>query len=96
MGRALTLVNMGRAAEAADDARRSLAVAREIGYRAGEINALGVLSFAAGCSDDLAGAVQFARQAAQITAGVPGYVCPVVQLRLDRGADHCRGHGRRR
>ena len=34
LGRALTLVNMGRAAEAADDARRSLAVAREIGYGA--------------------------------------------------------------
>jgi DNA-binding CsgD family transcriptional regulator len=63
---------MGRLAEAADDARRSLAVARAIGYRTGEINALGDLSFAAVASDDLAGAVQFARQAAQITSGVPG------------------------
>jgi predicted ATPase/DNA-binding CsgD family transcriptional regulator len=71
-GRAGALVNMGRFAEAAGDARRSLAVAREIGYRAGEVVALGVLSFAARSIDDLDGAVQLARQAAQITAGVPG------------------------
>ena len=72
-GRAWALFNMGRAASAADDARRSLAVARAIGYRAGEIRALGALSVAAAASDDLDGAVQFARQAAaQVTAGVPG------------------------
>ena len=47
VGRAVALVNMGRAAEAADEARRALAVAREIGYRTGEVLALGVLSFAA-------------------------------------------------
>ena len=70
--RAVVLVNLGRPGEAAEDARRSLAVAREIGYRAGEIHALGALSFAAGSSGDLDGAVQLARQAAQITAGVPG------------------------
>jgi predicted ATPase/DNA-binding CsgD family transcriptional regulator len=72
MGRAGALGNMGRVAEAVGDARRSLAVAREIGYRAGEIPALAVLSFAARSGDDLDGAVQLARQAAQITAGVPG------------------------
>ena len=72
MGRAAALGNMGRAAEAAGDAGRSLAVAREIGDRAGEIRALGILSIAAGSGDDRAGAVQLARQAAQITAGVPG------------------------
>jgi predicted ATPase/DNA-binding CsgD family transcriptional regulator len=71
-GRALALLNMGRLAEAADDARRSLAEAREIGYRTGEVYALGVLSFAAEVGDDLADAVRFARQAAQITSGVPG------------------------
>ena len=73
-GRAAALVNLGRAAEAAGEARRSLAVAREIGYPAGEILALGQLSFAAWASDDLDGAVQLARQAAQITAGVPGSI----------------------
>ena len=70
--RAIGLANLGRTGEAAEDARRALAMAREIGYRAGEINALGTLSAATGSSGDLDGAVQLARQAAQITAGVPG------------------------
>ena len=72
MGRATALVNMGRAVEAADEARQALAVAREIGYGAGEVLALGVLSFAARASDDPDHAVQFARQAARITTGIPG------------------------
>ena len=37
----MALTILGQAAEAADEARRSLAVAREIGYPAGEIIALG-------------------------------------------------------
>ena len=74
MGRAVALVNLGRTAEAAGEARRSLAVAREIGYRTGEMHAQGVLSFAARSGDDLDGGVQFARQAAQITAGVAGAI----------------------
>jgi hypothetical protein len=64
---------MGRAAEAADDARRALTVARESRGRARELFALGVLAFAARGSDDLEHAVQFARQAARITDGVPGW-----------------------
>jgi non-specific serine/threonine protein kinase len=71
--RTIALVNMGRAAEAADDARRALAVARESRDRTRELFALGVLAFAARGSDDLDHAVQFARQAAQITDGVPGW-----------------------
>jgi DNA-binding CsgD family transcriptional regulator len=71
--RTIALVNMGRAAEAADDARRALAVARESRDRARELFALGVLTFAARGSDDLDHAVQFARQATQITDGVPGW-----------------------
>jgi predicted ATPase/DNA-binding CsgD family transcriptional regulator len=71
-GRAVALANMGRAAEAAGESRRSLAVAREIGYPAGEVLALGNLSEGAWATDDLDGAVQLARQAAQITDGVPG------------------------
>jgi DNA-binding CsgD family transcriptional regulator len=70
--RAMALVNLGRAAEAAGDARRALAVARESRDPAGELLALGVLAFAARGSDDLDHAVQFARQAAQIIDGVPG------------------------
>jgi predicted ATPase/DNA-binding CsgD family transcriptional regulator len=72
MGRATALTNLGRAAEAAADARRSLAVAREVDYRTGELLALGNLSFAAVVADDPDGAVQAARQATQITTGVPG------------------------
>jgi len=71
-GRAVALNNMGHTAEAAGQARQALAVAQEIGYRAGEVLALGVLSFVAADAGDLDGAVQLARQAAQITAGVPG------------------------
>jgi DNA-binding CsgD family transcriptional regulator len=49
-------------------------VAREIGYPTGEILALSALTLAARSRDDMDHAVQLARQAAQITAGVPG-VC---------------------
>jgi predicted ATPase/DNA-binding CsgD family transcriptional regulator/transcriptional regulator with XRE-family HTH domain len=73
MGRALALA-LVRVGEAAEEARRSLTVAREIGYPTGEILALSALSFAARSRDDMEHAVQLARQAAQITAGVPG-VC---------------------
>jgi predicted ATPase/DNA-binding CsgD family transcriptional regulator len=72
VGRAVALFNLGRAAEEAGEARQALAVARQIGYRPGEILALGLLSWTAGWSDDLTGAVRLARQATQITAGVPG------------------------
>jgi DNA-binding CsgD family transcriptional regulator len=64
--------NVCRPPGSAGESRRSLAVASEIGYRAGEILALGGLSFAARAGDDMDRAVQFARQAAQITDGVPG------------------------
>jgi hypothetical protein len=46
-GRAVALDLLGRVSEAAKEARRSLAVARDIGYLAGEILALSALSFAA-------------------------------------------------
>jgi predicted ATPase/DNA-binding CsgD family transcriptional regulator len=69
--RAVSLANLGRPGEAAEDARRALTVAQEIGYTAGEICALAILSGATGSSGDLDGAVQLARQAEQITSGVP-------------------------
>jgi predicted ATPase/DNA-binding CsgD family transcriptional regulator/transcriptional regulator with XRE-family HTH domain len=72
-GRAMALENLDRVGEATQEARRSLAVARDIGYPVGEILALSVLSFAARARDDMDHAVQLAWQAAQIT-GVPG-VC---------------------
>jgi non-specific serine/threonine protein kinase len=71
-GRAIILRLTGRAAEAADDARRSLALAREIGDPAGELLALAELSLGAYYAGDHREAVRLARQAGQITAGIPG------------------------
>ena len=72
--RSTALANLQRTAEAAEDAGRSLAVAREVGYPAGEVLALLTLSLAAyhaGAYDD---AVRFARQAEQIPADIPGLI----------------------
>jgi predicted ATPase/DNA-binding CsgD family transcriptional regulator len=71
-GRAVALNNLDRPGEAAEEARRSLAMARQVGYRAGEIRALGQLCYATASGDDLDGAVQLARQATQITGDAPG------------------------
>jgi predicted ATPase/DNA-binding CsgD family transcriptional regulator len=71
-GRAVTLLTMGRIAEAAADARRSVALAREGGYPVIEALALAVLGLLACVTSDRDGAVQLARQAEQITAGMNG------------------------
>ncbi|MGH3210517.1 MAG: LuxR C-terminal-related transcriptional regulator [Trebonia sp.] len=71
-GRAATLIGMGRIAEAADDARRSLALARDGDHPVAEALALAVLSLLACLSGDRAGAVQLAVQAERIAAGHHG------------------------
>jgi non-specific serine/threonine protein kinase len=71
-GRAATLRLLGRTAEAAGDARRALALAREIGDPAGEFLALVDLSLDAHYAGDHDEAVRLARQAGQVTAGIPG------------------------
>jgi predicted ATPase/DNA-binding CsgD family transcriptional regulator len=70
--RSTTLTNLGRVAEAVGDGRRALAVAREVGYPAGEVLALANLSVAASSAGDLDGAVRLLRQAQQIPADIPG------------------------
>jgi DNA-binding CsgD family transcriptional regulator len=70
--RARVLQIMGRTAEAASDARRALALARQIGDPAGELLALADLSFDADYAGDHHEAVRLARQAGQIAAGIPG------------------------
>jgi predicted ATPase/DNA-binding CsgD family transcriptional regulator/DNA-binding XRE family transcriptional regulator len=70
-GQSSVLRLMGRTAEAAGDARRSLALARQIGDPAGELLALTELSFDADYAGDHDEAVRLARQAGQITAGIP-------------------------
>ena len=71
-GRAAVLGLMGGTAEAAGDGRRALALAREIGYPVGELLALIDLSLGAHYAGDHDEAVRLARQAGQITAGIPG------------------------
>ena len=71
-GRSATLLGMGRIAEAADDARRSLALARGGDYPVAEALALAVLSLLACVGGNRVGAVQLARQAERISAGLHG------------------------
>jgi DNA-binding CsgD family transcriptional regulator len=71
-GRAATLLGVGRIGEAAGDARRSVALAREGDYPVAEALALAVLSLVACVGDDRVGAVQLARQAERISAGLHG------------------------
>jgi non-specific serine/threonine protein kinase len=71
-GRSATLLGMGRIAEAADDARRSLALARSGDHPFAEALALVVLSLVACVGGDRVGAVQLARQAERISAGLYG------------------------
>ena len=81
-GRSWTLSEMGRIAEAADDGRRALALARELGYPAGEALALVELSTAAEYAGDLDGALHLARQAGQITVGIPGWIARLCSIIL--------------
>jgi len=73
-GRSVVLSNLGRLAEAADDGRRSLTVAREVGYPAGEALALERLTVTALMADDLDSAVHMARRAQQVQGEVPGWI----------------------
>jgi hypothetical protein len=70
-GRSIALLNLGQIAEAADDGRRSLALAEELGYPAGETLALIDLALAASYVSDLGSALQLARRVQQIPAGIP-------------------------
>jgi len=82
VGRSNALRELRQIPEATDDARRALAVAREIGYAAGELLALVGLSGAADFAGDYDDAVRLARQAAQITSGVPGVLARVCSYLL--------------
>jgi serine/threonine-protein kinase PknK len=74
-GRSAALVNVNRVPEGIQDARRAVALAREIGYLAGEALALANLSLGAYYAGDLEDALARARQAQQIDpAGIPGWI----------------------
>jgi len=70
-GRSRALLDLGQYPEMAEDARRSLAVARELGYPPGEAFALLCLAMAAAAVGDADEAVRLARQAAQVQGDVP-------------------------
>jgi tetratricopeptide (TPR) repeat protein len=75
VGRSAALRNLGRLPEAANDARRALALAREIGYRAGKALAVASLGSAAHYAGDFEESLSWARQAAQIDpADLPDWV----------------------
>ncbi len=73
-GRSVTLSNLGRFVEAAEEGRRSLALAREVGYPVGEAMALAALSIAAYMSGDPGSAVLLARQSQQVKADIPSSI----------------------
>ena len=73
-GRAGALANLGWVDEAADDAHRALAVARELRYPAGEAMVLVDLAATAFYAGDFGGAVRLARQAEEIPADIPGWI----------------------
>jgi len=70
--RAAILLLTGRLAEAADESRRALTLAREIGDPAVELMSLANLSLCADNANDHDEAVRLARQAGQITEGISG------------------------
>ena len=73
-GRADTLEHMGQLDEAGAEARRSLALAREIGDPAAEALALLCLGLVAWYAGDIDDALQLYRQARQIPADIPGWI----------------------
>jgi DNA-binding CsgD family transcriptional regulator/tetratricopeptide (TPR) repeat protein len=62
----ITLSNLGRVPEAAECGRRALALARELGYRSGQADALSALGVASMYGGDLDDAARLARQAGQV------------------------------
>ena len=90
-GRSHALSNLGRVAEGAEEGRCSLALAREVGWPAGEALALAYLSSAADYVGDIDAALQLARQAQQIPADIPGWIarfrCAVLTKGLAKAGD---------
>jgi DNA-binding CsgD family transcriptional regulator len=72
--RSIVFATWGRLAEATEEARRALAMARELEDPAVEGLALGSLAIAAMNGGDYDGALQLVRQLEQMTADVPGWM----------------------
>jgi predicted ATPase/DNA-binding CsgD family transcriptional regulator len=77
-GRCVALANLGRTAEAVEDGRRALAIARRLRYPAGEALALTDLAITAYYVGDVDDALGWARQAQRIEReSIPGAVARV-------------------
>jgi predicted ATPase/class 3 adenylate cyclase/DNA-binding CsgD family transcriptional regulator len=72
--RSIVFATWGRLAEATEEARPALAMARELGHPAVEVLALGSLAIAAMNGGDYDGALHLVRQLEQIPADVPGWM----------------------
>jgi predicted ATPase/DNA-binding CsgD family transcriptional regulator len=81
--RAGALANLGRVPEAAEEGRRALAMARDLGDPAGEAYALFWLAIATDYGGDVQGAAIWLRQAQRIDqAAIPGWVARPYTRRL--------------
>jgi non-specific serine/threonine protein kinase len=81
-GRSYALRDLGQFPEAAEDARRALAVAREAGYPLGEVLALQHLALAAAAVGEVGEAVRLARQAVQVPGDIPASIVRTCSLWL--------------
>ena len=81
-GRAYVLRDLGQIPEAAEEARRALAAAREIGHPFGEALALLDLALCAEAIGDGGEAVRLARQAVQVPGDVPASVARTCSMFL--------------
>ena len=73
-GRSYVLRDLGQIPEAAEDACRALAVAREVGHPFGEAVALLDLALAAAAVGDVDDAVRLVRQAGQVPGDIPASI----------------------
>jgi len=73
-GRSYALRDLGQFPQASEDARRALAVAREVGHSFAEVVALLDLALAAAAVGDLSDAVRLAWQARQVPGDIPASI----------------------
>jgi predicted ATPase/DNA-binding CsgD family transcriptional regulator/DNA-binding XRE family transcriptional regulator len=73
-GRSYALRDLGQFPQAAEDAHRALAMAREVGHSFAEVVALLDLALAAAAAGDLDDAVRLARQARQVPGDIPASI----------------------
>ena len=81
-GRSYALRDLGQFAEAAEDARRALAVAREVGHPLGEVLALQHVALAAAAVGEVGEAVRLARQAGEVRGDIPASIARTCSLWL--------------